>query len=115
MPELKHLYEMTNVERYSFWRNNLLAAQAFWATIEPENVDLSDWRDPDGTEELPVDAGYGVPPTCGTIACFGGWLPWSPYFKALGVTVDPERGWPQIGTGERSEIRDSVAQYLFGE
>ncbi|VTU32061.1 hypothetical protein H4CHR_02934 [Variovorax sp. PBS-H4] len=112
--ELKHLYEMTSLERYNFWRTNLLEAQKFWATVNPDNVDLCDWRDPEG-EELDEIVDYSTPPSCGTLACFGGWLPWAPYFAEMGVRQNPGRGTPEIGAGERYECGSNVAKYLFGE
>jgi hypothetical protein len=112
MTQLKHRRDMTNLEKYTFWRTNLIEAQKFWAIVNPDNVDLSDWRDPDGCEDTPD---YATAPSCGTLCCFGGWLPWSPYFAALGVSVSESRGWPVIDEASRDgEYGGGVARYLFG-
>lgn len=115
MPELKKLYEISNKERFTFWRENLLEAQKFWGKVNPNNVELSDWRDADASElsEAEVED-YAAAPSCGTICCFGGWLPWSPYFAAMGVHPLRQSGAPAIGEGGSEETGSGVARYLFG-
>lgn len=94
--------------------NALDALNNMWPSIPPENVAerLGTWR---------TGAGYALrdsPPTCNTIACFGGWCAWWPAFRAQGVFVSAE-GAPTIVDNRRSAfpVRRSpvyVAQHLFG-
>lgn len=62
--------------------NALEALNVMWPSVPEENVieRLSNWR----LNEMLVK-----PPTCGTIACFGGWSEWWPPFrKQLGLAPD---------------------------
>ncbi|VTU32093.1 hypothetical protein H4CHR_02941 [Variovorax sp. PBS-H4] len=56
--------------------NALEALNVMWPSVPPENVvhDLYTWRQGEG--------GYSDAPTCGTLACFGGWAEWWPAFRA---------------------------------
>ena len=105
-------YTLAPLERYTFWRNNLLEAQAFWATVNPDNVDLNTWRDPDGDEEVASD--YSVAPSCGTLCCFGGWLAWAPYFQGLGLRASPITGQPLMDFADYGVSGCGVANRLFG-
>ncbi|QFZ84557.1 hypothetical protein GFK26_18180 [Variovorax paradoxus] len=55
--------------------NALEALNVMWPSVPPENVfpALRDWR---GAGEE-----FAVPPSCGTLACFGGWAEWWPEFR----------------------------------
>lgn len=57
---------------------NLRKAEVFWATVEPIQVDLSDWRTTEDVEGNEI---------CGTLACFGGHLAHS---KMLGIEHEGE-------------------------
>lgn len=71
----------------------------------PRNrIDLSDWGH---------DACHQDGRACGTIACFGGWLPFDDHFKALGVEVNTPYNYPVIRQYDLSEFE--VADYLFGD
>lgn len=59
------------------WLKNTKEAQEYWKTVRPDLVDLQTYR-------------------CGTVACFAGWLPFSPYFKSIGMTAAPS-GEPRLG------------------
>lgn len=92
----------TNAERHiaviKFWISNLKVARARWLTIPPANVypDLSGWN----AAKHPVD----YVPTCGSVACFGGWVALMPEFNALGVYPDTGNGAPLIDfTGPNGE------------
>lgn len=69
------MYEIT-VQQYE----NLNEALKMWATVPPENVsrNLCHWREK-GDPLL-------EPPTCNTVACFGGWCAWWPAFMAFLVS-----------------------------
>jgi hypothetical protein len=51
-----------------------------------------------------------TPPTCNTLACFGGWCGWWPNFVAQGVTTT-FHGAPKIN----DEVNYQVAGVLFGD
>ncbi len=65
--------------------------------------DLKWWRGGDRAQ-------YLEQPSCGSPACFGGWLPFIPEFKAQGVTASPITGCPVL-EGARWE---NVDLHLFG-
>lgn len=54
--------------------NALEALNVMWPSVPEENVAhrLVYWRS---------DGDYSVAPTCGTLACFGGWTEWWPPFR----------------------------------
>ena len=64
--------------------NTLEALNVMWPSVPPENVinRLTWWRGSFGDAISPQK-----PPTCGTVACFGGWCAWWPSFNAQGVKV----------------------------
>jgi hypothetical protein len=82
---------------------NQLSAKEMWLTVPTENVswNLGDWREDNHFNYK------NSPPSCGTIACFGGWCAWWPYFRAQGVGSN-NRGVPDNGTSL------SVPGDLFG-
>lgn len=67
-----------------------------WSRVLPDQVagDLSLWTDPE----------------CRTIHCAGGWLPYFPEFRALGVRALPD-GVPHMDDAGRG---DDVGYHLFG-
>lgn len=73
-----------------YWLSNTEAALREWRKLDPSTVDLAAYRQ-GTTSEI-----EGTLPDCGTPACFGGWLPYFPHFKKLGVTAD-SGGSPQMG------------------
>ncbi|VTU32076.1 hypothetical protein H4CHR_02937 [Variovorax sp. PBS-H4] len=86
---------MTDHEREAFWITNLRAALAMMMLKAEREVSLSTWGN-----------------DCGTLACFGGWLPYDEHFKALGVTTHPFNNAPHIdGVGRAFDVAD----YLFGD
>ncbi|QRF63285.1 hypothetical protein [Variovorax paradoxus] len=85
-------------ERAAFWIKNLQAARTLMLSLHPGQVELDHWRHP-----------------CGTIFCFGGWLPTDAYFQSLGVTAEPMLGYPQLPNDEDRFEPYKVALVLFGE
>ena len=76
---------------------NCKAALEAWQTVPRDKVQLSHWR-------------------CGTIHCFGGWLPHFKYFQKLGVYSIPASGAPYMrGNGPYNLMYGEVAQHLFGD
>lgn len=88
-------------------RDNLLEAlNVMWPSVPPENVfpALAAFRSGDK---------FKAKPTCGTVACFGGWCAWWPSFRAQGVRVNPDNvGAPMMGN---SYWAAEVAEKLFGD
>ena len=92
-----------------FQLTNILNAIAEWKTyVKPETVirELA-WYREGPTEDFDFDP--FTPPTCNTPACFAGWLPHLPSFRALGVTPTPE-GVPEFGGMNFG----SLGVHLFG-
>lgn len=92
-------------------RNAVEARFKMWPSVPPENVSrgLSTWR----TDQT------NFRPDCDTVACFGGWCVWWPYFKAQGLHADAE-GMPYInrtlGDRDLDDARGTfVAHILFGQ
>lgn len=89
-------------------RANLLdALNVMWPSVPKKNVypNLDNWR---------VDR-ETTPPTCGTVACFGGWCAWWPAFKKQGVRVT-DGGAPRLmGDGQSFDKPSRVSQRLFGD
>lgn len=81
--------------------NTLEAINVMWPSVPPENVArrLGGWK----------VGSNGEPPSCGTIACFGGWCAWWPPFVDQGVSAD---SWGRPRFGETVEY--PVARVLFG-
>ncbi len=89
-------------------RKNLEEAlNVMWPSVPPENVSpsLGEWRHETG---MAIRSASSSPPSCGTIACFGGWCAWWPYFREQGVSSDGS-GMP-ITSGYLG-----VAEVLFGD
>lgn len=84
--------------------NAVEARNVMWPSVPPENVAnwLSSWR-LDSTSEVP---------TCGTVACFGGWCAWWPSFQAQGVQSCGGTGAPEL-LGKFASSRH-VSNELFG-
>jgi hypothetical protein len=82
-----------------------------WKTIPPENVSyqLETWR-------LDNNSGQpDVPPTCNTIACFGGWCAWWPAFRQQGVKSFFD-GSPSFRVDlDNYDMPYKVSQVLFGD
>jgi hypothetical protein len=93
---------------------NLTEAVNFWLKVPRNTVTskLQSWR---GCEYL-TPQGLSTP-SCGSTACFGGWLPYSPYFSSLGVqAVSRLEGHPILRTNGITEYDGkALAGYLFGE
>lgn len=72
-------------------RKNVRIFLERWATIPPENVypELNDWQKGRVRQK----------PTCGTIACAGGWMALMPEFQAMGIRPDPHSGAPTVAFG----------------
>ena len=88
---------------------NCEIALFYWKTVPRGNVipNLKKWR-----SRL-----TSTKHTCGTIACFGGWLPAMPEFATMGVKSSKFDGAPYIGDDEYSRIHfgtDNLADHLFG-
>ena len=81
--------------------NAIEARDVMWPSVPPENVEpaLAAWR----------RHGSGKP-SCGTVACFGGWCAWWPGFRAQGVRAD-ELGAPTFGN---SAMPSEASCQLFG-
>lgn len=95
---------------------NLEEAVKFWLKVPRETVttDLTTWRTPSRRCEINTT----TKPTCGSPACFGGWLPYSPYFAELGVTpYSKSEAQPVIRTNRIFLAYEgkSLARHLFGE
>jgi len=90
------------------YKENIEAALVEWAKLSPEKVELKDWRQP-----------------CGTIHCFGGWLPYFEHFAALGVRANcggaPYIAAAYVEDGCANEDEGTVegmgpvSEYLFGD
>jgi hypothetical protein len=110
----------TQFEKVAFWTQNLRTALAMMERITPFQVNLNDWRqetdneDIGPGEEAPVNLQMDEP-TCGTIACFGGWCAWEPAFRELGVQagLDGVPRLPRLPGAWCSAWE--VAEYLFGD
>jgi hypothetical protein len=84
---------------------NVILAQEMWATIPKKNVYLNAWQ-----QAKIVDT-----PSCGTIACFGGWCALYPAFRAKGVYIDPLGGMPMLDKEDNTLVAEEVARELFGD
>lgn len=84
---------------------NLQAALAAWNQVEPSTVNLDVWR-------ARMDNRYQKP-SCGSAACFGGWLPHFEHFKSLGVIADWD-GAPMMRRDERLLPNTHISPELFG-
>ena len=82
---------------------NTEAAIEFWSTVPAESVNLSEFR---------ADLCTDDPPSCDSPACFGGHLPYSPYFATLGVIAN-DAGRPAFSRAPTLFISD-VSLALFG-
>ena len=84
--------------------NAIEARDVMWPSVPSENVAtwLVSWRT-DSTHEVP---------TCGTVACFGGWCAWWPSFQAQGVQACEHTGAPKL-FGKSCSHRDASNE-LFG-
>lgn len=91
---------MTDIKSMNHLENTKLALK-YWLTVPPQNVapGLGSWNRNPGKH------------TCGTIACFGGWVPAMPEFAAMGVTAGI-RGEPEMAG---MLLASDVAKTLFGE
>jgi hypothetical protein len=70
--------------------NAIEARDVMWPSVPESNVTsgLSLWRD----DYRPME-----PPTCGTVACFGGWCEWYPPFRMqLSVSSPKVASWDAI-------------------
>lgn len=86
--------------------NALEALNVMWPSVPEENVypELERWRN---------DLLRTKPPTCGTVACFGGWCAWWPPFVAQGIAVELD-GRPVVAKfGSTTGALSSMT--LFGE
>jgi hypothetical protein len=80
------------------WLKNLSLSLTEWAKVPEENVvrDLNSW-------------------TCGTQACFGGWVAQQPYFQAQGVRVfDPRSKVDRYPALDGIATVSGVSYELFG-
>lgn len=81
-------------------RNNALEAlHVMWPSVPKKNVykKLLNWRQRTTLNGEHDD--YYAAPTCGTVACFGGWCEWWPNFRAqIGIKPDEARsaGWHEV-------------------
>lgn len=96
---------------------NLTEAVNFWLKIPRNTVKsgLSAWR---VSSDENCEINTTKKPTCGSPACFGGWLPYSPYFAKLNVTpYSKTEGYPVIRDKKGWVIHEAkdLAQHLFGE
>lgn len=89
-------------------RANLLQARdVMWPSVPPKNVypSLRFWR-----KENDKDTPCQSEPTCGTVACFGGWCAFWPEFQKQGIEPN-EVGAPTITIGGMFK---SPSTALFG-
>ena len=84
---------------------NTQAAISAWENVPPETVmrNLSFFR---------IGSRDGNAPSCGSPACFGGWLPYFDHFAKLGVISD-RSGAPRFA-GRLDQTADDVSLLLFG-
>ena len=97
---------MAKMEVSSRQRANALEARdVMWPSVPAENVTslLSQWR---------LDAADEAP-TCGTVACFGGWCAWWPHFQAQGIQSDHLTGAPRLNGEWGTSMLAS--ERLFGD
>lgn len=91
--------------------NNLTKAIQFWLKVPRTSVvnGLGCWRETTDVTSRP---------TCGSSACFGGWLPHSPYFAKLGVKINTDsaysKGTPVLFVADEILLGKDVALHLFG-
>jgi len=87
---------------YEFEIENTKQAIAYWVTVAPETVikRLHYFR---------LGGRRGEAPSCGSPACFGGHLPYAPYFARLGVKTSLIGGPRLNGVFGRD-----ISEYLFG-
>ena len=64
--------------RNQSWLENTQAALLEWRKLDPATVKLAHYRS---------NPHLDTTPSCGSPACFGGWLPHLEYFRALGVVA----------------------------
>lgn len=76
-----------------FHIENIKQVLTMLASVPADNLNLKCYRADDKS----------TPPTCGSVACVGGWLPWWPHFANLGV----RSGW-----AGSPELEDSTAERL---
>lgn len=97
--------------------NARFARDVMWPSIPPENVapKLGFWaKRLNGRRLVPHIAHPVRIATCGTIACFGGWVAQNPYFQAQGVRPSDD-GLPMMTTGTATHYGSGVAFMLFGD
>jgi hypothetical protein len=83
--------------------NTLEALNVMWPSVPEKNVypSLADWRRGESNAR----------PTCGTVACFGGWCAWWPGFRAQGIR-------PAYGgapTSDAGGFSTDASEHLFGD
>jgi hypothetical protein len=88
--------------------NALEALNVMWPSVPPRSVDLGKWRDEDSPRLR------NKPPTCGSIACFGGWCAWWPSFRAQGVRTS-SYGAPKMKGSPEWSGADDASSFLFGD
>jgi hypothetical protein len=108
-------YTSAAIEVTKQQRDNLMEAMhVMWPSVPEQNVSsrLGRWRD---TTALGFYSERSdTPPTCGTVACFGGWCAWWPSFMAQGIHAD---GTGAPSTKKRGYYADpgAAARKLFGD
>lgn len=113
-----HTFKVTPLQR----ANALHALNDFWPTIKPEQVSgrLNYWRTERDCEGEPEFVDFDAPPTCGTVACFGGWVEWhAPFRRQMGL--NPDKGEADIealhglfGTDSDSHTLNIFAERNWG-
>jgi hypothetical protein len=90
------MYIVTQQQRI----NLLEALNVMWPSVPQENVsyNLAAWRKDKG-DHAGTARTLKIPPTCGTVACFGGWCAWWPAFREQGVSADSD-GVPNVSSEE---------------
>jgi hypothetical protein len=88
---------------------NLLVAQAMFQDIPAQRISLDWWSN--AVLRTAVSEGKDPVHSCGSTACFGGWVALHPHFQRQGVRGDNYCGSPEMAGVTYPE---QVALHLFG-
>lgn len=96
--------------------NALEALNVMWPSIRPEQVShrLYTWREQPGADGTlsSDDVDLNKPPTCGSVACFGGWLEWWPPFRQQ-LNANPDSG--ELEIDHLNDLLGAAGTGMFSE